>query len=174
MKLRVHDLLEGVADNDQGYWSKVVLCELKNEQVDSAEIFNLILQERNWEMPKALPLTVGGNFWYLLCSFALSFCAQVVANSSHDPDTPFIMADSAKYEVLSRCLQAASGAVPGDLDGNLLLVHVQNDGSSHILTESQMKGGTVVDEDMIGEGVKAKSPVAYLYANSEEVCESSL
>ncbi|KAF2795303.1 hypothetical protein K505DRAFT_374011 [Melanomma pulvis-pyrius CBS 109.77] len=78
------------------------------------------------------------------------------------------MADASKYEVVSRCLQAASGAVPGDLDDALYLIHVQSDGASHFLKESQMEGSTTVESDKISTGVKERSPVAYLYDNFDE------
>lgn len=78
------------------------------------------------------------------------------------------MTDATKYEVVSRCLQAASGAVPADLEDTLYLIHVQSDGTSHFLKESQMVGSTTVESDKVAAGVKDKSPVAYLYDNFDE------
>lgn len=73
--------------------------------------------------------------------------------------------DASKYEVLSRCLYAASGAVPGDQPDSLYLVHEQNGE----LVERLMKGSREIDKDGIAGNVKTKTPAAYLYENEEEV-----
>jgi hypothetical protein len=74
-------------------------------------------------------------------------------------------ADASKYEVLSRCLHAASGAVPGDQPGLLYLVNEENGE----LLEFLMVGGTKVEEDIIAGNVKTKTAAAYLYDNNDEV-----
>ncbi|KAL9103419.1 MAG: hypothetical protein Q9163_001521 [Psora crenata] len=72
--------------------------------------------------------------------------------------------DASKYEVLSRCLYAASGAVPFDQPDKLYLVNEENGE----LSEQLMVGGSKVDEDIIADNVKSKTPAAYLYQNNDE------
>lgn len=75
--------------------------------------------------------------------------------------------DGSKYEVLSRCLQAASGAVPADADepNALYLVH-EEDGQ---LVERLMEGSEPTDQDRIATDVKPHTPAAYLYKSADEV-----
>ena len=74
--------------------------------------------------------------------------------------------DSSKYEVISRCLQAAGGAVPADQPQSLYLVTEED----NELMESLVEGSVAMDQDRIATEVKANTPVAYLYKNANEVC----
>ena len=73
--------------------------------------------------------------------------------------------DSSKYEVLSRCLQAARGAVPADQEDSLYLVHEEG----NQLIERLMEGSEPTEQDRIATGVKSKTPAAYLYKDTDEV-----
>ena len=78
--------------------------------------------------------------------------------------------DVSKYSVIARCLQAASGAIPTDQQGRLLLINEEDDD----LMESIMEGSKLIDQDYIASGVKTNTPAAYLYQDSNQVCITSI
>ena len=73
--------------------------------------------------------------------------------------------DGTRYEIVSRCLDAASGAVPPDDPDSLYLVHAQGDK----LVERCMNGSQTREQDEIATDIKNQSPAAYLYGDTEEV-----
>ena len=114
-------------------------------------------------LPPKPAVLMDGTALLLLC-----LLTRIPAESSIRGFTSISLAmalDASKYEVLSRCLSAASGAVPGDQPDSLYLVNEENGELLELLTA----GGTKVDEDIIAGDVKTNTAAAYLYDNDHEV-----
>ncbi|KAH8808631.1 hypothetical protein F5884DRAFT_753153 [Xylogone sp. PMI_703] len=67
--------------------------------------------------------------------------------------------DGSRYSILARCLQAASGALPGDQEGKLCLITEEDND----LMETTWEGSKVVNQEYITSDVRTNTPAAYLY-----------